>query len=74
MHCTAEPSNGPSGRSASNRCNHCGGKFGLIRYPRSRRQFCSKACIEAYLVQVGAMLRDRAASLRAMGQAGADRA
>ena len=33
------------------RCEICKGAFGLIRYRIAQKQFCSKQCLERYLVE-----------------------
>ena len=39
------------------RCDHCGGPFGLRRYPQVRtradtRQFCSRRCVAEYRIDL----------------------
>jgi hypothetical protein len=43
-----------------NRCHHCGGKFGLIRYRWWGPMFCRRACIRAHLDEL-ARARERLA-------------
>ena len=33
------------------RCDICNGKFGLIRHRFAQKQFCSKRCLNQYLVK-----------------------
>ena len=33
------------------RCETCNGKFGLIRHRFAHKQFCSKRCLDRYLVK-----------------------
>ena len=33
------------------RCEICNGKFGLIRHRFAQKQFCSKRCLNQYLVK-----------------------
>jgi hypothetical protein len=35
-----------------NRCDHCGGKFGLVSYSHWRLHFCRRACRESFLAKV----------------------
>jgi hypothetical protein len=30
------------------RCNHCGGRFGLVRHRHYTLRFCSENCLEAW--------------------------
>jgi hypothetical protein len=47
------------GIGKSNRCDHCAGKFGLIRHTRASKQFCSMRCVDAYVSQLQASLQAR---------------
>jgi hypothetical protein len=35
-----------------NRCDHCGGKFGLVHYPYWGRRFCRRACKDSFLARL----------------------
>ena len=48
----------------SNRCSHCGGKFGLVCYHHWGLRFCRKACKDTFLAK---MARDRACLRRWFG-------
>jgi len=34
------------------RCDHCGGRFGLVVYRHFARRFCKKRCRERYLADL----------------------
>ena len=38
-------------RMAKPHCAACNGRFGLIRYRYAHKQFCSRQCLERYLVE-----------------------
>jgi len=41
------------------RCETCNGKFGLIRHRFAHKQFCSKRCLDRYLVAIQRGVVDR---------------
>ena len=43
------------------RCETCNGKFGLIRHRFAHKQFCSKRCLDRYLVKEEAAAIQRGA-------------
>src|SRR5262252_2721712 len=38
----------PSGIAMRNHCAYCHGKFGLVRYRRAFKSFCSQTCVDHY--------------------------
>jgi hypothetical protein len=54
-----ETASAPFGASSSNRCAYCHGKFGLVRYHRGFKSFCSKACVDRHIVRLRGDLRKR---------------
>ena len=42
----------PKSEKAKTFCAVCGASFGLIRHRFSDKQFCSKQCLEQYLVDI----------------------
>jgi hypothetical protein len=43
--------------SHKNSCDHCSGKFGLVRWRFGTLQFCSKVCKRLYLAREAAHIR-----------------
>ena len=43
------------------RCETCNGKFGLIHHRLAHKQFCSKRCLDRYLVKQEAVAIQRGA-------------
>ncbi len=52
---------GSAAGRARNQCACCGGKFGLIRYRKEFKQFCSQRCIDGYHRRVFAVVDEPAA-------------
>ena len=52
-----------------NHCAYCSGKFGLVRYRRGFKGFCSKACVDRHIVQLRAEFRKRLYSAAFSGPA-----
>ena len=44
-------------RVMMNHCAYCSGKFGLVRYRRGLKGFCSKACVDRHIAQLRAEFR-----------------
>jgi hypothetical protein len=53
-----------------NHCAFCYGKFGLVRYRRGFKSFCSKACVERHVAWLRADVQKRKGWLDCLYAAG----